>query len=96
MSSISELHQVEEDDVLAEDPNLTAADVKNATTPLPNEIVDLQRGNEQVQAMNEFIMERSSHKRRHKRSTKIVRQAIQNHQAGVRLAKARGLNFTKM
>ena len=38
--------------------------------------------------MNEFIMARSSHKRRHSRSTKVVRQAIQNHQAGARLAKS--------
>ena len=83
MSSISELNQKEEDEVLAEDPNLTATDVKNATAPLPNVIVVLERENEQVQAMNEFLMARSSRKRRHTRSIKIVRQAIQNHQAGV-------------
>ena len=82
MSSISEFNQ-EEDEVLAEDPNLTAADVKNATAPLPDAIVVLQREREQLQAMNDFLMARSSKKQRHTRSTKIVRQAIQNHQAGV-------------
>ena len=88
MTSISVLNQEEEDEVLAEDPNLTTADVKNATGPVPDAIVVLQRENEQVQAMNEFLMARSSHKRRHTRSTKIVRQAILNHQTGVRLGKA--------
>ena len=87
MTSISELNQEEEDEVLAEDPDLTAADVTNATGPLPDAIVVLQREKEQVHAMNDFLMARSSHKRRHTRSTKIVRQAILNHQAGVRLAK---------
>ena len=88
MTSISELNQEEEDEVLAEDPDLTAADVTNATAPLPDAIAVLQREKEQVHAMNEFLMARSSHKRRHTRSTKIVRQAILNHQAGVRLVKA--------
>ena len=72
MSSISELNQEEEDEVLAEDPNLTAADVKNATAPLPDAIVVLQREREQLQAMNDFLMARSSKKQRHTRSTKIV------------------------
>ena len=70
MSSISELNQEEEDEVPAEDPNLTAADVKNATGPLPDAIAVLQREKEQVHAMNDFLMARSSHKRRHTRKSR--------------------------
>ena len=43
MTSISELNQEEEDDVLAEDPDVTATDVKNATGTLPDPIAVLQR-----------------------------------------------------
>ena len=53
MTSISELNQ-EEDEVLAEDPDLTAADVTNATGPLPDAIAVLQREKEQVHAITIF------------------------------------------
>ena len=41
MSSISGLNQLEEDEVLNENPNLTAADIQNVTGPLPDEIAVL-------------------------------------------------------
>ena len=37
-ASINDLNQQEEDEILNEDPNLTAADVKNATEPLSDDI----------------------------------------------------------
>ena len=60
--SISSLNQLEEDEVLNENPNLTAADIPNLTVPLPDEIAVLQREHEQVQAMQHFILARSSDK----------------------------------
>ena len=85
--SISSLNQQEEDEVLNENPDLTAADIPNLTGPLPDEIAVLQRENEQVKAMQHFILARSSDKRRHTIGTAANRLAIKNHAAGFRLMK---------
>ena len=46
--------------------------------------------------MNEFLMVRSSHKRRHTRSTKIVRQAFQHHQATSKVPTQPNFNQTRV
>ena len=85
--SISSLNQLEEDEVLNENPDLTAADIPSLTGPLPDEIAVLEREHEQVKAMQHFILARSSDKRRHTIGTTAIRLAIRNHAAGFRLSK---------
>ena len=84
---ISSLNQLEEDEVLNENPDLTAADIPSLTGPLPDEIAVLEREHEQVKAMQHFILARSSDKRRHTIGTTAIRLAIRNHAAGFRLSK---------
>ena len=86
-ASISDLNQQEEDDILNEDPNLTAADVKNATEPLSDDIGRLHKEQLQVDAVQHFILVRSGYKRRHTRATTAVRNAIAKHAIGTRLSK---------
>ena len=86
-ASISDLNQLEEDDILDENPNLTAADVKNATEPLSDDIDRLHKEQLQVDAVQHFILATSGYKRRHTRATTAVRNAIAKHVIGTRLSK---------
>ena len=86
-ASISDLNQLEEDDILDENPNLTAADVKNATEPLSDDIARLHQEMVQVDAVQRFILARSGYKRRHTRATTAIRKAIAKHAIGTRLSK---------
>ena len=85
--SISGLNQLVEDEILNENPDLTAADIPNLTGPLPYEIAVLEGEHEQVKAMQHFILARSRDKRRHTIGTNAIRLATKNHAAGFRLSK---------
>ena len=86
-ASISDLNQQEKDDILNEDPNLTAADVKNATELLSDDIARPHQEQLQVDAVQHFILARSGYKRRHTRATTVVRNAIAKNAIGTRLSK---------
>ena len=85
-ASISDLNQQEKDDILNEDPNLTSADVKNATELLSDDIARPHQEQLQVDAVQHFILARSGYKRRHTRATTVVRNAIAKHAIGTRLS----------
>ena len=84
--SVSEINEREEDEVFAEDPNLTAAE--ESSGPVDDTIINLQREKQQVDAARDFICARSFSKRKHTKITRQVKQAIDNHIKGIRLSKA--------
>ena len=87
---MSEISYLEEDEIFAEYPNLTAAEKSPGL--VDDIITNLQLERQQVDTT---IISRSSSKRKHTNLTRQVKQAIDNHGKGIRLSKVE-LNKVKI